>query len=178
MKSVLIYCGARVGNLPDYKEAAQLMARTLARRHLNIVYGGGGIGIMGAIADAALEEGGHVTGVIPHFLNEMEEHHGQLSKIHRVETMHERKALMADLADAVIALPGGYGTLDELFEILTWGQLELHSKPIGLLNVNGYYTHLVAHIDQMVETGFVTEHNRGLLKVAETPAELLSLMGL
>lgn len=176
IKSVLVYCGARVGSNPVYRQAAEATGRVLSERGIRIIYGGGGIGMMGALADSALAHGGHVEGVIPHFLNEMEVHHSGLTFIHAVDTMHERKALMAEKAGGFIALPGGYGTLDELFEILTWGQLELHRKPIGLLNVNGYYDHIVAHVNHMVQEGFLSETNRDMLLVADHIEALLEKM--
>jgi len=153
------------------------MAALLAGKGITIVYGGGSIGLMGILADAALEAGGRVIGVIPGHLGEKEIAHAGLSELHVVRTMHERKALMMELSDAFIALPGGLGTLEELFEVLTWSQLGLHAKPCGLLNVRGYYDPLLALLDRAVEQGFLRREHRGLLAVDTDPAGLLEQLG-
>lgn len=168
-----MFCGAHAGNASHYAEIAADAARSAVERGLGIVYGGGRVGLMGVIADAALAAGGEVIGVIPEALATKEVAHGGVTQLHVVSTMHERKALMADLSDAFIALPGGFGTMDEFCEILTWAQLRIHSKPVGLLNVNGYYDELLALFDKMVREGFVTVTNRGLVKSAPTIGELL-----
>lgn len=163
LKNILVYCGASMGSKPVYKETAKAFGYLLAEKNIGLVYGGGSIGLMGVIADAVLEKGGHVTGVIPHFLNTAEVGHNGVSELILVENMHERKALMLTRCDAVVALPGGFGTLDELFEALTWSQLELHRKPIGLLNVEGYYDHLLALAASMQAEGFLQPATRNLL---------------
>jgi uncharacterized protein (TIGR00730 family) len=165
---VCVFCGSRVGSRPVYAEAARRLGAALAGRGLGLVYGGGAVGLMGVIADAALAAGGEVVGVIPRKLSSKEVAHAGLTELHVVGTMHERKALMADRADGFIALPGGYGTCDELFEIVTWAQLGLHQKPIGLLNVAGYFAPLLAWCDHMVAEGFLKPEYRELLLVADT----------
>jgi uncharacterized protein (TIGR00730 family) len=165
LNAILVYCGANWGNKPVYAETAIALGKFLAKEKLELVYGGGSVGLMGIIADAVLAEGGKVVGVIPGFLNVKEVGHAGLTELHEVESMHERKALMEKLCDGVVVLPGGYGTLDEVFEMLTWSQLGLHRKPIGILNVNGYYDHLIAQMDKMVEEGFLSANNRKLMLV-------------
>lgn len=171
---VAVFCGAHTGNGSHYVEVAASAARRIAERSFGIVYGGGRVGLMGVIADAALAAGGEVIGVIPQALATEEVAHGGLTELHVVGSMHERKALMADLSDAFIALPGGFGTMDEFCEILTWAQLRIHSKPVGLLNSNGYYDELLALFDKMVREGFVTVTNRSLVQSAPTVDELLT----
>jgi len=173
MKSVAIYCGANAGASDIYQQQAHEMGRVLAERDLTLVYGGGRVGLMGAVADSVLQHGGRAVGVIPDFLADKELAHLGLTELHVVKSMHERKLLMADLADGFVAMPGGYGTLEELFEVLTWGQLGLHPKPIGVLNVDGFYTHLLRALDHMVNEGFLRAENRQQLLQAETPSALL-----
>jgi uncharacterized protein (TIGR00730 family) len=173
---VALFCGAHTGNGSGYIEIAQAVARNLVERKLGIVYGGGRVGLMGVIADAALAAGGEVIGVIPEALASKEVAHGGLTQLHVVGSMHERKALMADLSDAFIALPGGFGTMDEFCEILTWAQLRIHSKPVGLLNSGGYYDELLALFDKMVREGFVTVTNRSLVQSARDIDDLLARM--
>lgn len=173
MKRVCVFCGSAPGANPLYTEAAAKVGRTLARRGLGLVYGGGSIGLMGAIADAALAEGGEVVGVIPKALQLRELAHGKLTTLHVVGSMHERKAKMAELAHAFIALPGGMGTLEEFAEILTWAQLGLHERPCGLLDVAGYYRPLIAFFDQAAAEGFVRPAHRRLVLVADDPDVLL-----
>jgi uncharacterized protein (TIGR00730 family) len=173
---VALFCGAHTGNGAKYVEIAQDVARRVVERNLGIVYGGGRVGLMGVIADAAIAAGGEVIGVIPEALASKEVAHAGLTQLHVVASMHERKALMADLSDAFIALPGGFGTMDEFCEILTWAQLRIHSKPVGLLNTRGYYDELLALFDKMVREGFVTVTNRGLVQSASTIDDLLALM--
>jgi len=172
MKRVLVFCGSSPGARPEYTAAGAELGRLIARRELAVVYGGASVGVMAAVADGALAEGGEVIGVIPRLLLEREVAHGGLSELRIVETMHERKALMADLSDAVIALPGGAGTLDELFEMFTWSQLGLHRKPIGLLNVARYWDGLLAFLDHAVQERFVWARQRDSLLV-ESSAEVL-----
>lgn len=155
MRYICVFCGSSVGNRPAYAAAAIALGKAIAARGWGIVYGGGRVGMMGRVADAALAAGGPVIGVIPHFLHEKEIAHPDLTKLHFTESMHERKAKMAAIADAFVALPGGYGTLEELSEILTWAQLGIHNKPIGLLNVEGYYDALLNFFDTAVTEGFL-----------------------
>lgn len=175
-RRVGIFCGAHTGNGSHYAEIAASAARRIVAHGFGIVYGGGCVGLMGVVADAALEAGGEVIGVIPQVLATKELAHGGLTQLHVVSSMHERKALMADLSDAFVALPGGYGTMDEFCEILTWAQLRIHAKPVGLLNTGGYYGELLALFDKMVREGFVTPINRGLVQSAATIDELLESM--
>ncbi len=155
---------------------ARALADCLADKGHSLVYGGASVGLMGLLADRMLERGCEVTGVIPSFFSKTEIAHPGLSRIHVVESMHERKNLMAGMSDAFIALPGGFGTLDELFEIITWGQLDLHSKPVGILNINGYFDPLIQQIDRMVEEGFVKKAHRDMLLISDNPALLLQHM--
>lgn len=176
MKSLLVYCGASTGSNPVYAETARHLGYLLAGKKIRLIYGGGSIGLMGIIADAVLEKGGEVTGVIPHFLNKQEVGHTGLTQLHLVESMHDRKALMEKLSDAVVALPGGFGTLDELFEMLTWSQLGLHAKPVALLNVNGYFDGLIAQLDRMEQENFLKKETRSRLLVFTSSDELLSAL--
>jgi uncharacterized protein (TIGR00730 family) len=174
LRSLIVYCGAAKGNNPVYENAAKELAREMVRRNIQLVYGGGSIGLMGVLADEVLRCGGKVIGVIPAFLNIAEVGHTGLTELHEVNSMHERKALMEKLADAAIALPGGFGTLDETFEMLTWAQLQIHTKPIGLLNVNGYYDLLNQQMDRMVEEEFLNLQNRKLLFSSDSITTLLN----
>jgi uncharacterized protein (TIGR00730 family) len=171
-----IFCGAHTGSGSRYVDLAAEVARRIVASNAGIVYGGGRVGLMGVIADAALGAGGEVIGVIPEALATKEVAHAGLTQLHVVASMHERKALMADLSDGFIALPGGFGTMDEFCEILTWAQLRIHEKPVGLLNHGGYYDELLALFDKMVAEGFVTVTNRGLVRSANTIEELLEHM--
>jgi len=173
---IALYCGARLGNNPTYAELARNVARTLAQRGIGIVYGGGNIGLMGEIAESVIHAGGEILGVIPGSMVEEELAHHGITHLEIVRTMHERKARIEELSDAFIALPGGYGTLDELFEIITWRQLKLHHKPIGLLNHQGFYDSLVAFVDHACREGFVPGKNRGLVVVANNLETLLDRM--
>jgi uncharacterized protein (TIGR00730 family) len=176
MQRLCVFCGSLAGNRPVYTEAARQLGRAMARRGLSLIYGGGHIGLMGILADSVLTSGGRAIGVIPQALVDKELAHAALTELHIVGTMHERKARMADLADGFVALPGGFGTGDELFEILTWAQLGIHAKPIGLLNVGGYFDHLAAWLDQAVKEGFVHFEHRALLRQADEPDALLDLL--
>ncbi len=173
IKRIVVYCGANVGNNPAYEAAAVAVGRTLAEQGIGIVYGGGGVGLMGVVADAALAAGGEVIGVIPEALKALEVEHKGLTDLHVVPDMHSRKAMMLGLADAVIAMPGGYGTMDELFEALTWSQLDYHRKLCGVLNVAGYYDHLLAWIAHSVDVGLVKPANLGLVVAGGTVEEVL-----
>jgi uncharacterized protein (TIGR00730 family) len=173
---VAVFCGSRTGTGAQYVEIAACVAQRIVERGLGIVYGGGRVGLMGVIADTALAAGGEVIGVIPQALATEEVAHAGLTQLHVVASMHERKALIADLSDAFVALPGGFGTMDEFCEILTWAQLRIHGKPVGLLNSNSYYDELLALFDKMVREGFVTVTNRTLVRTAPTIDELLALM--
>ena len=176
MKSIVVFCGSGEGYNEVYREAAEQMGITLAARHIRIIYGGAKVGLMGALADAALDQGGRVTGVIPEFLKTEEVAHEGLTELITVDTMHERKLKMHELSDGIIAMPGGWGTMEELFEMLTWGQLGLHSKPVGLLNVNGYYDALKALCDNMVQEGFLNEYVNAMLLISESVDDLLEQM--
>jgi hypothetical protein len=173
MKSVCVYCGSNPGRQPAYAEAARGLGAALVERGLGLVYGGASVGVMGVLADTVLELGGHVTGVIPEALVRREVAHGRLTELRVTGSMHERKTLMADLADAFVALPGGIGTLEEAFEAWTWAQLGLHGKPCGLLNVAGYFDGLIAFLDHAVAERFVKEPHRSMLIVSDDPTELL-----
>ena len=173
MNSICVFCGSSAGSDPAYADAARLLGRTLAEGGTTLVYGGGHVGLMGIVADAALERGGEVVGVMPRALVEREIGHTDLTKLHVVGSMHERKALMSDLSEGFIALPGGNGTLEEFFEVLTWAQLGEHGKPCGLLNVAGYYDPLLAVFDNMVTQGFLKPAHRKLVLLEQDPSVLL-----
>ena len=173
MKRICVFCGSSAGNRPEYRVCAEELGAELVRRQIGLVYGGGNVGLMGAIADSVLKAGGEAIGVIPEHLMALEVGHKHLTKLHVVRSMHERKALMADLSDAFIALPGGFGTLEEFFEVLTWSQLGLHRKPCGIVNVLDYFTPLLEMLDHAVEERFLKGENRALVLSRETPAELL-----
>lgn len=175
MKSICVFCGSSMGVRPVYKEAAQTLGKTLASQKFRLVYGGGNVGLMGVVADAALLAGGEVIGVIPEFLAAKEIAHNELTVLHVVGSMHERKTKMADLADAFIALPGGYGTLEEFCEILTWAQLGLHQKPCGLLNVERYFDPLLRLFDHAVKEEFLKSALRSLVLEASDAQSLLDL---
>lgn len=173
MDSICVFCGSSPGNDPAYADAARVLGQTLAERDITLVYGGGHVGLMGVVADAALGAGGEVIGVMPRSLVDREIGHTGLTKLHVVRSMHERKAMMSELSNGFIALPGGNGTLEEFFEVLTWAQLGEHGKPCGLLNVAGYYDPLLEVFDRMVEKDFLKEAHRELVLVAEDPSSLL-----
>ncbi len=173
MKSICVFCGSSTGNDLAYADAAAALGGALAESDITLVYGGGHVGLMGVVADAALEAGGKVIGVMPRALIEREIGHTGLTKLHVVASMHERKALMSELSEGFIALPGGHGTLEEFFEVLTWAQLGEHKKPCGLLNVSGFYEPLLSALDHMTKSGFVSEEHRKLVLVEKTPDPLL-----
>jgi hypothetical protein len=174
MKALCVYCGSNPGVRNDYADAAANLARLLATRNIGLVYGGASKGLMGILADTMLEAGGKVQGVIPRSLLAREIGHPNLTELHVVNSMHERKALMAELSDGFIALPGGFGTLEEIVEALTWAQLQFHRKPCGLLNVAGYFTHLLTYLEHAEAEGFLKPQHRQMLLVDEHPAELLA----
>jgi uncharacterized protein (TIGR00730 family) len=178
VKSVCVFTGSSAGTRPEYREAARDLGRLLAERGIGLVYGGARVGLMGAVADAALEAGGSVIGVIPEALVAREIAHTALTELHVVGSMHERKALMADLSDAFVALPGGWGTLEEFFEVLTWALLGFHSKPCALLNVGGYFDRLLAFVEHAAAEGFVRQNPRELVLVADEPVALLQRLAL
>jgi uncharacterized protein (TIGR00730 family) len=173
LQRICVFCGSSSGTGEIYIESARAVGRLLCERNIELVYGGGRVGLMGAVADACLAAGGRVTGVIPQLLVDKEVAHRGLTELRVVQTMHERKALMADLADAFLALPGGYGTWDELCEVLTWSQIGIHRKASALLNVNGYYDPLLAMVDRAVAEGFLRDVHRELLLTDTDPARLL-----
>ncbi len=172
-KSICVYCGSNPGAAPEYAQAAQAVGETLAQNDIRLVYGGGQVGLMGLVADACIDAGGQVYGVIPDFLHQKEIAHPRVQDMHIVSSMHERKLMMADASDAFIAMPGGIGTMEELFEVWTWSQLGRHEKPVGVLNVNGYYDKLLGFIDHMTEEGFLLDKHRAMLVRGETIEELL-----
>lgn len=173
MKKVCVFCGSASGSNPVYAAAAKEFGEQLVRHGLGLVFGGGHVGLMGVIADAVLARGGEVIGVIPRALVDKELAHPRVERMHIVDSMHQRKAVMADFADAFVALPGGFGTGDEFFEIITWRQLRIHAKPVGLLNTNGFFDPLLAWLDHVVREGFIKQPHRELLVVADSPQELL-----
>ncbi len=173
MKRVCVYCGSSPGADPAYLETARTVGHVLAQHQIELVYGGGNVGLMGAVADAVLGDGGKVVGIIPDFLVRKEVAHRRLTEQRVVKSMHERKLLMAEMSDAFIALPGGLGTFEELFEILTWGQLGLHRKPCSLMNVNGYFDHLIQFIEKAVEQRFVTRKHFQMLHIATSIEDIL-----
>jgi len=174
MKRICVYCGSSPGVSPVYADAARGLAETLVQSKIGLVYGGSSKGIMGVIADHVLELGGSATGVIPQSLKEKEVAHLNLTELHVVDSMHARKTLMAVLSDGFIAMPGGTGTLEEIVESLTWAQLQFHEKPCGLLNVNGYFDHLLAFLDHAVTEGFLRAEHRHMLQVDDNPTALLN----
>ncbi|MEM7481394.1 MAG: TIGR00730 family Rossman fold protein [Acidobacteriota bacterium] len=176
MRRICVFCGSNSGSRPAYREAARQLGTTLAERGVGVVYGGGRVGLMGELADAALARGGEVIGVIPEALFEKEVGHPGLTELHRTRTMHERKALMAELSDAFVALPGGIGTLEELFEVWTWAQLGFHGKAVALYDVEGYFGPLLAYVDRMVEQGFLRQPHRDLVCQASDPAGLIDVL--
>lgn len=174
IKRICVFCGSRTGNRPVYADVAQQLGKAIVSHGIGLVYGGGSIGLMGDIADAVLREKGNVLGVIPHALASKEFAHTGLTELRMVSSMHERKAMMVELSDAFIAMPGGFGTFDEFFEILTWAQLGLHAKPIGLLNVEGYFDLLLAFINHVLEERFIQTKHHGLITTSRYPDELIS----
>ncbi|WP_138429281.1 TIGR00730 family Rossman fold protein [Fodinibius saliphilus] len=173
-KRVCIYCGSKTGNNGSFTTKTKKLGHMLAANNIGLVYGGGSVGLMNEIANATLNRGGQVHGVIPQHLYDMEVAHEQLTALHITDTMHERKAMMAELSDAFIALPGGFGTFEELMEAITWKQLGIQHKTVILFNIEGYYDKLINFIDHSVDNGFITEQNRASLKIAENVDQCLS----
>jgi uncharacterized protein (TIGR00730 family) len=176
MTSICVFCGSSFNGDPVLKQAVEQLAELMINRDITLIYGGGNVGVMGLLADAILQRGGKAIGIIPQFLMDKEVGHSGLTELHIVETMHQRKQLMSDLCDGIIMLPGGFGTLEEFFEVLTWRQLSLHDKPIGVLNVNGFYDLLLLQMDVMVEQKFLKPANRNLVLTSGDPIELIALM--
>jgi uncharacterized protein (TIGR00730 family) len=176
MKRITVFCGSSSGTEEIYTSQATLLGETLAKLNIELVYGGAKVGLMGAVAEGVLNAGGKVIGVLPNFLGSKEIAHPKLTQLILIDTMHERKTKMNDLCDGVIALPGGFGTLDELFEMLTWAQLGLHKKPIAILNVDGYYDALIVFVQTMVDKGLLKEVNQKMLLVSDSIEELLDKM--
>jgi uncharacterized protein (TIGR00730 family) len=176
VKRLAVYCGSASGALPCFGDAARATAEAMVRNQVELVYGGGRLGLMGVIADSMLERGGRVFGVIPQALVDIEVAHAGVTELHTVQTMHERKARMTDLADAFLALPGGIGTLDEFFEAWSWNALGYHKKPFCLLNVDGFWDGLIDFIDHAHQAGFLSKTRRGQMRVAATPDEALKLL--
>lgn len=176
INTLSVFCGSSLGKDEHFCREAQQLGAYLAKKKISIVYGGAKVGLMGAIADAALQSGGFVTGVIPAFIKHKEIAHPGLTYLIEVESMHERKMKMFELSDGAIILPGGFGTLDEMFELLTWGQLGLHKKPVGILNINGYFDMLISFMDQMVKNHFLRQSNRDMVLVSNSISSLIDKM--
>ena len=177
MKAICVFCGANFNGDPVLKQEVEELAEMMVTRQITLVFGGGKVGVMGLLANAVLSRGGKAVGVIPEFLLRKEVGHTELSALHVVKNMHERKKLMSELADGIIMLPGGFGTLEEFFEVLTWLQLGLHKNPVGILNVNGFYDFLLKQLDVMVEQKFLKPINRQLVITSQNPDELINIMG-
>ena len=176
MKSITVFCGSSFGSEEIYKEQAYLVGKTLAKENIRLIYGGANVGLMGTVADGTIQNGGKAIGVLPHFLQSKEIAHTNLTELILVETMHERKTKMNELSDGVIVLPGGYGTLEEFFEMITWAQLGLHKKPIAILNIDGFYNDLIKLVQTMVDKGFLKQVNQEMLLVSDSIDELLEKM--
>jgi uncharacterized protein (TIGR00730 family) len=176
MKNIVVFCASSSGQGNTYIDSSKKVGQLFAEQGIQLIYGGGRVGLMGVIADAVMEHGGSVIGIIPRFLNSKEIGHTEITELIEVETMHERKAMMNGLSDGVIALPGGFGTLEELFEMITWAQLGLHKKPIGILNVDGFYDHLIALIQHMVDAGLLKKENQDMVLISDTIEDLLDKM--
>ncbi len=176
IKSITVFCGSSLGSENIYQEQAALLGQALAAQDIRLIYGGANVGLMGAVADGCLQAGGSVTGVLPYFLQSKEIAHTGLTELVLVETMHERKTTMNDLCDGVIMLPGGYGTLEEFFEMITWAQLGLHQKPIGILNIGGFYDDLIKMVRTMVDKGFLKQINQDMMLISGNIDDLLEMM--
>lgn len=174
--AIAVFCGSKSGNNPSYEQQTIELGHLMAEKNITLIYGGGNKGLMGAIANAVLEKKGKVVGIIPHLLTEAEHQHTGLSELHVVDTMHIRKQLLYEKCDAAIVLPGGYGTMDEVFEMLTWNQLSIHDKKIFFLNTDGFYDHLVAHIQRMEDEGFLYGKPLEKMTILQHPAELLAYL--
>ncbi len=173
MKKITVFCGSSSGQDDAFTNQAYALGKYMGENSIDLIYGGAKIGLMGSVADGALDHNGHVTGILPHFLKDMEVAHEGLSTLTLVETMHERKQMMSELGDGVIALPGGFGTIEELFEMLTWAQLGLHQKPIALLNTNGFYNPLITFIDSMVTSGFLKGIDQEMIIVSNSIPDII-----
>jgi len=178
ISNVAIFCASANGADPSYREAAVMLGCELARRHIGIIYGGANVGLMQAVAESALSLGGRVVGVIPEVLVDLEVAHRDISELHITSTMHTRKAMMSDLADAFLVLPGGYGTLEEMFEVMTWQSLRIHEKPIVLININGFYNKLLEFLDHCVAHGVLKPHNREIPIVVQSVEDAFAALGL
>jgi uncharacterized protein (TIGR00730 family) len=176
MKAICIFCGANFNGDPLLKQAVELLADVMVSKDITLIYGGGNVGVMGLLADAVMDRGGKVIGIIPQFLMDKEVGHKGITELRIVENMHQRKQLMNDLCDGIIMLPGGFGTLEEFFEVLTWLQLGLHNHPVGILNINGFYDMLLKQMDVMVEQRYLKPANRKLVLASVDPIELVNLM--
>ncbi|MCQ6956712.1 TIGR00730 family Rossman fold protein [Mucilaginibacter aquariorum] len=176
MRSICVFCGANFNGDPLLKQAVELLADVIVSKDITLVYGGGNVGVMGLLADAVMSRGGKVIGIIPQFLMDKEVGHKGITELRIVENMHQRKQLMNDLCDGIIMLPGGFGTLEEFFEVLTWLQLGLHNHPVGILNINGFYDMLLKQMDVMVEQRYLKPANRKLVLASVDPIELVNLM--
>lgn len=176
MKAICVFCGANFNGDPVLKQAIELLADVMVSKNISLIYGGGKVGVMGLLADAVLDRGGEVIGIIPQFLMYKEVGHKGITRLHVVENMHQRKQMMSDLCDGIIMLPGGFGTLEEFFEVLTWLQLGLHNHPVGILNVGGFYDLLLKQMDVMVEQRYLKPANRELVLSSADPIELVNLM--
>ncbi len=176
LKNIVVFCASSPGHGPSFVEAAKVVGQVFVERGIRLVFGGGRVGLMGAVADSVMAHGGSVVGVIPKFLNSKEIGHTGITELIEVDTMHERKTKMNNLCDGVIALPGGFGTMEELFEMTTWGQLGLHKKPIGILNVDGFYDHLINFIQHMVDTGLLKAENQKMILHSDNIEDLLEQM--
>ncbi|MEP6711848.1 MAG: TIGR00730 family Rossman fold protein [Ferruginibacter sp.] len=176
IQAIAVFCGSKTGNNPLFEQQTKELGHLLAQKNINVIYGGGNKGLMAAVANATLEKGGTVTGVIPELLRAQEHVHHNLTELHIVDSMHLRKQMLYEKCDAAIILPGGYGTMDEVFEMLTWNQLNIHSKKIFFLNSGGFYTHLIAHIKMMHDENFLYDHPDTKMTVLNDPAELLQYL--
>ena len=176
IKSICVFCGSAIGANPSYSAAAHDLGVELAHNHIRLVYGGGSVGLMGLIADSALKHGGEVVGIIPKTLTQRELGHDHLTELHVVETMHDRKAMMAELSDAFVTMPGGFGTYEELFEVISWAQLGIHSKPILLLNVDGYFDLLIQMIEHSVSQGYIRQQDADLVRVTSKVDEVIPIL--
>lgn len=176
MKRLTVFCGSSFGTDKIYRESAAMLGEILAKREIELVYGGANVGLMGVVADSVLDNGGRVIGVLPKFLESKELAHNRITQMILVESLHERKSKMSELSDGVIALPGGFGTLEEFFEMLTWAQLGLHKKPVAILNINGYYNPLITFVRNMVEEGFLKRENMQMILIGDKIHELLDKM--
>ncbi|MGK0553223.1 TIGR00730 family Rossman fold protein [Macrococcus capreoli] len=176
MKNIAVYCGSNKGSNPAYTTGATALGQSLVKHDIALIFGGGKAGLMGVIADSVIQNGGRTIGVIPHFLHEKEIAHPNLTELYTVDTMHQRKDMMSSLCDGYIMMPGGAGTLEEFFEIFTWAQLGLHEKPIGILNIDGFYNPLIEMLNKMIAQGFIGEHYRHLAIVEENPDTLIDKM--